>query len=100
MTFSEHKSSVTGVTFTQNGKAVVSASLDGTVRAFDLTRYDKLTHFEKFFHLYNKQNFLGTEISELSRLRGLCSLAACPWMPAENLLQLEVKTFSIYLFGL
>lgn len=38
VTFSEHSSAVTGVTFSSSGKVVVSASLDGTVRAFDLHR--------------------------------------------------------------
>ncbi|DAZ99051.1 TPA: hypothetical protein N0F65_010937, partial [Lagenidium giganteum] len=39
VTFSEHQAPVTGVKFTPNGQAVVSCSLDGTVRAFDLNRY-------------------------------------------------------------
>ncbi|TMW63776.1 hypothetical protein Poli38472_002717 [Pythium oligandrum] len=39
VTFNEHQAPVTGVKFTPNGQAVVSASLDGTVRAFDLNRY-------------------------------------------------------------
>lgn len=39
VTFSEHEAPVTGVKFTANGQAVVSCSLDGTVRAFDLNRY-------------------------------------------------------------
>ncbi|KAJ0397462.1 hypothetical protein ATCC90586_000251 [Pythium insidiosum] len=39
VTFTEHSAPVTGVAFTPNGQAVVSASLDGTVRAFDLNRY-------------------------------------------------------------
>lgn len=38
VTFSEHVSSVSGVAFTSSGMVVVSASLDGTVRAFDLHR--------------------------------------------------------------
>lgn len=38
VTFTEHVSSVTGVAFTSSGFVVVSASLDGTVRAFDLHR--------------------------------------------------------------
>lgn len=38
VTFTEHVSGVTGVTFTSSGFVVVSASLDGTVRAFDLHR--------------------------------------------------------------
>ena len=39
VTFSEHSSAVTAVAFSPSGKVVVSASLDGTVRAFDLHRY-------------------------------------------------------------
>lgn len=38
VTFTEHVSSVSSVTFTSSGFVVVSASLDGTVRAFDLHR--------------------------------------------------------------
>ncbi|KAI4882063.1 hypothetical protein NFI96_028322 [Prochilodus magdalenae] len=39
VTFTEHSSSITNVIFTSSGFVVVSASLDGTVRAFDLHRY-------------------------------------------------------------
>ncbi|XP_066517499.1 PWP2 small subunit processome component [Hoplias malabaricus] len=39
VTFTEHTSSVTNVIFSGSGFVVVSASLDGTVRAFDLHRY-------------------------------------------------------------
>ena len=39
VTFSEHEGPITGVQFAKNGKIVVSASNDGTVRAFDLVRY-------------------------------------------------------------
>lgn len=39
VTFTEHTSSVTAVTFTTSGFVIFSASLDGTVRAFDLHRY-------------------------------------------------------------
>lgn len=38
VTFTEHNSGVTAVTFTNTGYVVLSASLDGTVRAFDLHR--------------------------------------------------------------
>ncbi|CAN0494957.1 unnamed protein product, partial [Laminaria digitata] len=38
VTFSEHEAPVTAVRFTPNASAVVSASLDGTVRAHDLVR--------------------------------------------------------------
>ncbi|CAI5445765.1 unnamed protein product [Caenorhabditis angaria] len=39
VTFDEHTSAVTAVKWTQNGRAILSASLDGTVRAHDLKRY-------------------------------------------------------------
>lgn len=39
VTFSDHTAPVTAVRFVPSGHAVVSASLDGTVRAFDLVRY-------------------------------------------------------------
>jgi periodic tryptophan protein 2 len=45
VTFSEHTSSITGVVYTPNGKVVLSASLDGTVRAFDTTRYRNFRTF-------------------------------------------------------
>ncbi|XP_041934789.1 PWP2 small subunit processome component [Alosa sapidissima] len=45
VTFTEHTSSVTNVTFTSSGFVVVSASLDGTVRAFDLHRYRNFRTF-------------------------------------------------------
>ena len=38
VTFAEHSAAVTGVAWTPPGNAVLSASLDGTVRAFDLVR--------------------------------------------------------------
>ncbi|RKP36347.1 WD40-repeat-containing domain protein [Dimargaris cristalligena] len=45
VTFSEHQSSVTALTFTKNGQVIVSASLDGTVRAYDLVRYRNFRTF-------------------------------------------------------
>ncbi|XP_061910663.1 PWP2 small subunit processome component [Entelurus aequoreus] len=45
VTFTEHTSSITNVTFTSSGFVVVSASLDGTVRAFDLHRYRNFRTF-------------------------------------------------------
>lgn len=45
VTFSEHSGGVTGVIFNQAGKVIVSASLDGTVRAFDLHRYRNFRTF-------------------------------------------------------
>ena len=38
VTFTEHTSAVTAVTFNHTGQVVVSASGDGTVRAFDMHR--------------------------------------------------------------
>ena len=40
VTFTEHLAAITDVAFSQNGQVVVSSSLDGTVRAFDLNRYE------------------------------------------------------------
>lgn len=46
VTFSEHKAAITGLQFLANkGNAVVSASKDGTVRAFDLVRYRNFRTF-------------------------------------------------------
>ena len=39
VTFTDHSSGICGVTFSASGKVVVSSSLDGTVRAFDLHRW-------------------------------------------------------------
>uniref|UniRef100_A0A183C2F9 WD_REPEATS_REGION domain-containing protein n=1 Tax=Globodera pallida TaxID=36090 RepID=A0A183C2F9_GLOPA len=39
VTFTDHGTGVSDVCFTQSGKAVLSASLEGTVRAHDLKRY-------------------------------------------------------------
>lgn len=38
ITFEEHTAPITGVTFSYNKKFVISSSLDGTVRAYDITR--------------------------------------------------------------
>lgn len=45
VTFTEHKGGITGVNFIPNKHVVVSASLDGTVRAFDLHRYRNFRTF-------------------------------------------------------
>lgn len=45
VTFHEHSAGVTGVEFSQNGQVIVSSSLDGTVRAFDLNRYRNFRTF-------------------------------------------------------
>lgn len=45
VTFKDHTGPITGVAFAQNGLAVVSASLDGTVRAFDTVRYRNFRTF-------------------------------------------------------
>ena len=39
VTFTEHEAGVSGLAFTPSGKVVLSSSLDGTVRAFDMARY-------------------------------------------------------------
>uniref|UniRef100_A0A182P7K7 Small-subunit processome Utp12 domain-containing protein n=1 Tax=Anopheles epiroticus TaxID=199890 RepID=A0A182P7K7_9DIPT len=45
VTFSEHTSSVMAVEFSRNKKFLVSASLDGTVRAYDVIRYRNFRTF-------------------------------------------------------
>lgn len=45
ITFTEHTAEITGLTFGKNGMVILSASLDGTVRAFDLVRYRNFRTF-------------------------------------------------------
>jgi periodic tryptophan protein 2 len=45
VTFSDHTSSVSSVQFTKQGQVLFSASLDGTVRAYDLLRYRNFRTF-------------------------------------------------------
>lgn len=45
VTFSEHNGPITAVEFSQNKKILVSSSLDGTVRAFDIVRYRNFRTF-------------------------------------------------------
>lgn len=45
VTFSEHTGAVTALEFSTNKKFLVSASLDGTVRAYDLVRYRNFRTF-------------------------------------------------------
>jgi len=45
VTFTEHANSITAVLFLPANHVVVSASLDGTVRAFDLVRYRNFRTF-------------------------------------------------------
>ena len=45
MTFTEHTNSITAVLFLPTNHVVVSASLDGTVRAYDLVRYRNFKTF-------------------------------------------------------
>ena len=45
VTFKEHTGPITGLAFAQSGLALVSASLDGTVRAFDTIRYRNFRTF-------------------------------------------------------
>ncbi|XP_059484543.1 periodic tryptophan protein 2 homolog [Neocloeon triangulifer] len=45
VTFNEHTSAVTGVQFSNNRKVIISSSLDGTVRAFDMIRYRNFRTF-------------------------------------------------------
>lgn len=45
VTFAEHTGAVTALEFSSNKKFVISASLDGTVRAYDLIRYRNFRTF-------------------------------------------------------
>ena len=45
VTFSEHSSAVSSVEFAKQGQVLFTASLDGTVRAFDLIRYRNFRTF-------------------------------------------------------
>ncbi|POV94635.1 hypothetical protein PSHT_16092 [Puccinia striiformis] len=45
VTFAEHQSSVSVVEFAKQGTVIFSASLDGTIRAFDLIRYRNFKTF-------------------------------------------------------
>jgi periodic tryptophan protein 2 len=45
VTFTEHVGGITGLVFAASGLAVLSASLDGTVRAYDLMRYRNFRTF-------------------------------------------------------
>ena len=45
VTLSDHTSSVEAITFTPQGNAVISASMDGSVRAYDLLRYKNFRTF-------------------------------------------------------
>ncbi|KAI8813494.1 WD40-repeat-containing domain protein [Cladochytrium replicatum] len=45
VTFSEHSAGVSAVEFAKRGQVVFSASLDGTVRAYDLVRYRNFRTF-------------------------------------------------------
>lgn len=45
VTFSEHTASISQVEFAKNGNVLFSASLDGTVRAFDMLRYRNFRTF-------------------------------------------------------
>merc|ERR1719401_203714 len=45
VTFAEHTAPVSGICFTPQGNAILSASQDGSVRAFDLLRYRNFRTF-------------------------------------------------------
>jgi len=45
VTFTQHSGGITGVEFSQNGQVILSSSLDGSVRAFDLNRYRNFRTF-------------------------------------------------------
>jgi periodic tryptophan protein 2 len=45
VTFTDHSSSIQAVEFSKKGQVVFSASLDGTIRAFDMVRYRNFRTF-------------------------------------------------------
>ncbi|XP_077996881.1 periodic tryptophan protein 2 homolog [Glandiceps talaboti] len=45
VTFTDHKAAITAVQFGSSGHVIISASLDGTVRAFDMHRYRNFRTF-------------------------------------------------------
>ncbi|EGG06958.1 uncharacterized protein MELLADRAFT_35901 [Melampsora larici-populina 98AG31] len=45
VTFTEHQSAISAVEFAKQGSVIFSASLDGTIRAFDLSRYRNFKTF-------------------------------------------------------
>lgn len=80
VTFKEHTGPITGLAFAQSGLALVSSSLDGTVRAFDTIRY-------RNFRTFTSPQPTQVRCSRLSliiaiRLPAICALrfvfAACP----------------------
>eukprot|EP00392_Amoebophrya_sp_AT5.2_P012167 g12262.t1 len=58
VTFAEHTGEVRDLVFTPQGNAVISASVDGTVRAFDLLRY---RNFRTFVSPPKEKKVLGFE---------------------------------------
>ena len=58
VTFNEHSGPVTAVEAAKSGQVVMSASKDGTVRAFDLLRYRnfRYRHFNLFIYLFIYSN--------------------------------------------
>ena len=70
VTFDQHTGGVTDVKFIESGKAVISSSQDGTVRAFDLNRY-------AVFYLFFFPNVLGalTHTDKKMILLAICLLS-------------------------
>ena len=80
VTFSEHSSTITGLEFATNGQFIVSSSLDGTARAYDLLRFDRTVTSISFY------NYIYLKISKFSHLHitnsssiFLCSIRCCFW---------------------
>lgn len=85
VTFSEHKGGVTAILFTPNGKVVLSASLDGSIRAFDLKRY---RNFRTFTSTHPVQVQLTSRTTRLT----CCSLLPLPSTQAGKLYVLALWT--------
>lgn len=74
VTFADHTAGVTDICFTQSGKAVLSASLEGCVRAHDLKRHACICyglsplHFLSFSRYRNFRTMVAPKQTQLSSL--------------------------------
>lgn len=98
VTFSEHTSGVTAVQFSRNKKFLVSSSLDGTVRAFDIIRYDLSSlNAHKFYHCFLL--YAGIVTLEHLHHRLPHSSHAWQWTTLESWSLQEDKMCSRYICG-
>lgn len=85
VTFHEHTSAVTAVAFSNSKRCALSASLDGTVRAYDILRLDdRYTIYES--KVVNVSSFYtGIVTSGHSRHRVWCNSVPLPLIIRANL---------------